>query len=63
MPHISQRDLEYQRMQEELRGTREELARTKQDSRAKDDYLATYNAQMQVMVSVRNNNTKHLNRI
>jgi HEPN domain-containing protein len=61
MSHISERDLEYQRMEEELRRMKEELARAKQDSKAKDDYLASYNAKMQVEVSVRNNNTKHLN--
>jgi hypothetical protein len=41
---ITQREMEYQRMQDELRRTSEVLVRTKQDSKAKDDYLATYNA-------------------
>jgi hypothetical protein len=31
-------------MEEELRRMREELVRTRQDFRAKDDYLANYNA-------------------
>jgi hypothetical protein len=50
-------------MEEELKRMREELVKKKQDSRARDDCLATYITQMQAVVSVRDNNTKHLNHI
>jgi hypothetical protein len=62
-PHISQWELEYQRMEEELRRMTIELPRTRQESGADKGYLVAYNAQMQAVVSVRNNIIKHLNRI
>jgi hypothetical protein len=71
MPHISQQELEYRRMEEELRRMTAELARMIESgglqctnaSGVEKDYLVAYNAQMQAVVSVRNNIIKHLNRI
>jgi hypothetical protein len=50
-------------MEEELRRMTIELPRTRQESGADKGYLVAYNAQMQAVVSVRNNIIKHLNRI
>jgi hypothetical protein len=60
-PRISYRELEYQRMEEKLRRTREELAMMRQENKAEKDYMGTYNAKIQAVVLVRNNITKHLN--
>jgi hypothetical protein len=43
-------------MQEELRATKEQLQQNQTLSKAKDEYLASYNAQMQVAMQIRNLN-------
>jgi hypothetical protein len=56
-PCISQIHLEYNRVQEEPRATREELAAERETNRAMRDELASYIAQMQAFIAVRKKNS------
>jgi hypothetical protein len=49
-PRISQIHLDYNRVQEELRATREELATERETNRLTRDEFSSFNAQMQAFV-------------
>jgi hypothetical protein len=57
MPHVSQIHLNYDRVEEQLKATQDELAVEREASRAMRDSLAAYNARMQAFMVVRKKNT------
>jgi hypothetical protein len=57
MPHSSKIHLDYSMVEQELRQMREEMAVERETNRMTQDYLTSYNAQMQAVVSVRKKNT------
>jgi hypothetical protein len=56
-PHVSQIHLNYDRVEEQLKVTQDELAVEREASRATRDSLTAYNAQMQAFMAVRKKNT------
>jgi hypothetical protein len=58
-PRISQRDIQVQKMEEQLRQTQQELAQERAANKTKDDYMAIHMAQMERAMMVRKRNTTH----
>jgi hypothetical protein len=59
LPRISQRDIQVQKMEEQLRQMQQELAQDRAANKAKDDYLLGQVAQMEQSMMQRKHNTTH----